>query len=149
MNQQYPNVQGPVFQGEPPVNGGGYYYHPYYQNGNFGIDPQWYRQEQEKLAHRKFLTKKANWIGAAMLFVQLFGTILVFLIPALVDALFPGASVNGGVFYEAMEYAIYSPISILVPFWIAAKVTRHSLFDLLPFEKHSKGLGAGCVLFAF
>jgi membrane protease YdiL (CAAX protease family) len=152
MNQQYPNFQGgqtpPVYPNQPSASQQGYYYHPCYNNP-FGVNPQVYAFEQQKKAHQKGLTKKANWVGAAMLFVQLLGIVLVFLIPAVVDSLLPGASENGGIFYEALEYAVYSPVSILLCFLVVAKISRHSLTDLIPFEKHSKGLGTGCILFAF
>jgi membrane protease YdiL (CAAX protease family) len=147
MNQQHPYYQGPVNPSVYQQNGqpvmGNYYY---FQNQ---ADPNWFRQQQEQKAYKKGLSRKALWLGVAMLLVQVFGTVLAFLIPVFVDKIFPGASTNGGVFYDAIEYAIYSPVSILLSFWIVAKLSRHSIGELIPFEGKSKKLATGCVLFSF
>lgn len=133
----------------PPFysNGGGayspgYYYSPY-------MDPDYWKKEGERRQFAKQITSRANWIGAGLLLCQLFGMIVVFLLPLLLEPFLPGASQNGGIYYDAIEYAVYSPVCILLSFWLASLGTRQKLMNLMPFGKHKAGLGIGCILFAF
>lgn len=142
MNQYAP----PSFGGQP--SGQTYYY-----GGPGGFqphfDPQEWKRREEQRQYAAGITRCANAIGGGLLLIQAIGTVLAFLTPALVDAFLPGASQSGSVFYDAIEYAVYSPVCILLSFFIAAKIAGRPVATLIPFEGHSPLLSAGCICFAF
>ncbi|MBR3844029.1 MAG: CPBP family intramembrane metalloprotease, partial [Clostridia bacterium] len=108
-----------------------------------------YAQREREQAAKKEIRRDANGLGAGLLFVQAIGTVLVLLIPGLLNLFFPGASQNGGIYYDALEYAIYAPVSIILSLWLGMKIAKRSLPELVPFGKVQPRLWFGCTLFAF
>ncbi len=111
--------------------------------------PMDFEAVQRQKAEKKEIRRRSNALGAGLLFVQGIGTILALLIPVILDLIFPGASTNGGIYYDALEYAFYSPVSILLSMWIGMKFTKTKLGDVVPFGKANPLLWIGCILFAF
>lgn len=126
------------FYQQPPENGWQSPPEPFFEW-------QWHsRRTQEK----RSLRRSINGVGAGMLLIELIGTVLVLVITGILGVLFPGADQNG-VYYQGLEYCLYAPIAVGVPFIIAAKIDRRGLGELIPFQKHGKGLGIACVMQCF
>ena len=114
-----------------------------------GVSPVDFQNRWEQKQAKKQVRRVANGLGAGMLFVQGIGTVLALLLPLVIDLIFPGASKNGGMFYEAMEYALYAPVSILLSMWLGLKIAKGSLSELVPFGKCRPFLWFACILFSF
>ncbi len=144
MNQQ-PNQQN-----SPSESGPIYYYHPEWPEQNhFESASNENQNQQEQRRQAKQITAKGQWIGAALLAVQIIGSLAILALEKFMNWILPGASQNPSVFYDAIEYAVYSPLAILVPFWIIASFCKTPLSQIVPFEKHSFGLSLGCMLASF
>lgn len=140
----HPGMQEPT----PPTGGGmpvgqAFFYQP------TGVAPVDFAHQWETKEAKKQVRKAANGLGAGLLFVQGLGTVLALLLPAMIDLLFPGASQNGGLFYEALEYAVYSPVCILLSMWLGLKIAKGSFSELVPFGKMKPLLWLACILFSF
>ncbi len=143
-----------------------YYYHPGMQGQTpseqpyvpatqpvsyqpMGVPSVDYAHQYEIKQAKKEVRRVANGLGAGMLFVQGIGTVLALFLPFVIDLFFRGASSSGGVFYEAMEYALYAPVSILLAMWLGLKIAKGSLGELVPFGKMRPFLWFACILFSF
>ncbi len=139
-----------------------YYYHPGMQGqtppvGNYtpypqpvmGVAPVDYGHLFAVKEAKKQVRKASNGLGAGLLFVQGIGTVMALLLPVIIDLLFLGASENGGIYYEALEYAVYSPVCILLSMWLGLKIAKGSFSELVPFGKAKPFLWFACILFSF
>jgi len=102
----------------------------------------------EKKAEKKILRRRANWLGAELLFVQLFGTIAAF-IAMIILALMGWDDGKGGVYADALEYIFYSPLGLLLPAVIVAKASKQKVTELIPFKKVSFSTAFGLFLTGF
>lgn len=141
----YPPPPPPMQQGYyPPPTGYGY---------GYGVTPGWMPYvdpaEQQKRVAKQEIRKKANGLGAGLLFVEVIGSVLSLLLPFIIEMFIPGASGVEGIYYDALTYAIYSPLAILLSMWIGLKICKKKLADVTPFEKPKPLLWLGCILFSF
>ncbi|MBR4282130.1 MAG: CPBP family intramembrane metalloprotease [Clostridia bacterium] len=102
----------------------------------------------EKKAEKKILSCRANWMGAELLLVQVFG-IFASIIALIVLAFMGWGNGEGGVHEDALEYIFYSPISLLIPAIIIAWCSKQKITELIPFKKTSFSTALGLFLFGF
>ncbi len=88
----------------------------------------------EKKAEKKILRRRANWMGAEMLFVQVFGTVAT-LIGIIFLAVLGWSDGQGGVFGDGLEYILFSPLGLGLPAIIVAKASKQKVTELIPFKK--------------
>ncbi len=112
--------------------------------GPFLSPEQRHRQKQ----YSKSIVRTGNSLGTTLLLVQVFGTAVILLLPKIVAAVFPFASTKD-VFYEALEYAIYSPIALMLAAVVGAWISKNRVRELIPFEPFSLSEGVGCMLLCF
>ena len=121
---------------------------PYYTYYIPGFDPHAWQLQQQRRAAARQITREANWLGAGMLLSLGVGLLVQLLFPLLTGWLLPGMD-QASIQYEALEYAVYSPASILLVFWIACRATRLKLSQVVAFGRHNAGIGLACVMFGF
>lgn len=102
----------------------------------------------DKRAEGRILFARSNWIGGAMIATQLIGSIVVLAIMILYEIIGWGNG-EGGIYAEAFEYMLYSPIGIGLPMILAAKFSRLKISDLLLFEKSGFSLKLSLFFFGF
>lgn len=84
-----------------------------------------------------------------MVLTQVAGVLLSFVLPLLLSFVFPSGQQWGNLFYEAAEYALYSPISILLPMWLGLKLCKGKMEDVVTFAKPKWFLWFCCILTSF
>lgn len=116
---------------------------------SMGFSSEELQAKWEQKQAKKDVRRVSNGLGAGMLLIQGIGTVLALLLPFLIDLIFQGASQNGGVFYDAMEYALYAPVSLLLSMWLGLKIAKGSFGEVVPYEKCRPFLWFACILFSF
>lgn len=131
----YPHNRPPYYQGQG-------YYNPYYYQPPAWNDPM----AAERRRKRREVRSTANWIGGATLLTIAFATV----VSLLFRGIFMLLGTSGESIYEyALLYMVFSPVGVLLPYFIAAKAKKHKLSELVPFERHSASLGVGVILLGF
>ncbi len=127
-----------------------------FQGGNFSPPAQQYvppvklypAEYFEKKAEKKILRRRANWMGAELLFVQAFGTVAA-LIAMILLTIMGWDNGKGGVYADALEYIFYSPLGLLLPAMIITWGSKQKVTDLIPFKKVEFSSALGLFLFGF
>ncbi len=146
---QQPAVQQPTVQQSVMVQPQPTAYPPGAPTWSVPYLGQNYEQQQKEQAEKREIRRVSNGLGAGLLFTEAFGTVLGLLLPLILGLIFPGSAQSGSVYYDAIVYVIYSPISILLSMWLGLKIARGSFGEVVPFQKADGFLWLSCILFSF
>ena len=110
--------------------------------------PGWLLLSLRIKTYKKTIHRTANSMGAALLLMQVFGTAIILVLPRLISLVFPHATASE-LFYDAFEYAVYAPVSLMLAACIGAWLSGNKARELIPFGRFSAVEGIGCMLLCF